>query len=592
MHSADGRYVIVYNGEVYSHAEIRAEIEATDHRFRGHSDTEVMLESVARVGVRATIDRLIGMFALAVWDRQTRSLTLVRDRLGIKPVYWAKFGELFMFGSELKALRAHPGWSAKIKPEAAAALMLAVLYGVVWSIDRRNLANLTLCVVAIAMAVVARDEVGMMQAATPSEYGEWARLIYLPLFFALIGLMLFVQLFLGSGRWWLLWTIVGARVLVLVGNFLSYPTLAWREILSLRHVTFLGEQVSSAGPIVLRSWHWLSLASCALVIVFVADAALRAWRRGGVEGRRKALVVAAGVGLPLTVTIVYAQAVLLGALALPLLVTPAFLITILIMAVELSRGFILNRQTRQELEDLRSELARAGRVTALGQLASALAHELSQPLSAILRNAEAAEIHLSNPAPDLDELREIVADIRKDDQRAGDVIEQMRSLIKRRTLQMHPLALNEVVEDVISLVHSDALARHVALDYVMTPGLPLVSGDRVHLSQVLLNLIINGMDAMQTCPASSKRVVIEARPREEGRVEVAVTDSGPGLPPGAIDKVFDPFYTTKSGGLGMGLPISRTIIEAHGGRLWAERAPEGSGLTFRFTLARAQGAVS
>jgi len=168
----------------------------------------------------------------------------------------------------------------------------------------------------------------------------------------------------------------------------------------------------------------------------------------------------------------------------------------------------------------------------------------------------------------------------------------MRALIKRRTLQMHPLALNEVVEDVISLVHSDALARHVALDYVMTPGLPLVSGDRVHLSQVLLNLIINGMDAMQTCPASSKRMVIEARPREEGRVEVAVTDSGPGLPPGAIDKVFDPFYTTKSGGLGMGLPISRTIIEAHGGRLWAERAPEGSGLTFRFTLAQAQGAVS
>jgi C4-dicarboxylate-specific signal transduction histidine kinase len=262
------------------------------------------------------------------------------------------------------------------------------------------------------------------------------------------------------------------------------------------------------------------------------------------------------------------------------------------MAVELSRGFILNRQTREEIEDLRSELARAGRVTALGQLASALAHELSQPLSAILRNAEAAELHLNGPHPDLDELREIVADIRKDDQRAGDVIEQMRSLIKRRTLQMHPLALDEVVEDVISLVHSDALARHVALDYVMTPGLPLVSGDRVHLSQVLLNLIINGMDAIQTSAASDKRVVIEARPREEGRVEVAVTDSGPGLPAGVIDKVFDPFYTTKSGGLGMGLPISRTIIEAHGGRLWAERAPEGSGLTFRFTLAQAQGAVS
>jgi signal transduction histidine kinase len=126
----------------------------------------------------------------------------------------------------------------------------------------------------------------------------------------------------------------------------------------------------------------------------------------------------------------------------------------------------------------------------------------------------------------------------------------------------------------------------------MAPGLPLIAGDRVHLSQVLLNLIINGMDAMQTSTASTKRVVIEVRPREQGRVEVAVTDSGPGVSPEVIDKVFDPFFTTKAGGLGMGLPISRTIVEAHGGKLWAEHAPGGHGLTFRFTLSQARGAVS
>ena len=123
MHSADGRHIIVYNGEIYSHALIRAEIEATGHRFRGHSDTEVILESIARVGIRATVDRLIGMFALAVWDRKTRTLTLVRDRLGIKPIYWAKFAGLFMFGSELKALRQHPGWTPRIRPEAVASFM-------------------------------------------------------------------------------------------------------------------------------------------------------------------------------------------------------------------------------------------------------------------------------------------------------------------------------------------------------------------------------------------------------------------------------------------------------------------------------------
>ena len=476
--------------------------------------------------------------------------------------------------------------------EAAALLTLAMLFGVVWTVDRRNLANLTLCVVAIAMAVAGRTEVGMMHAATVAEYRDWVRLCYLPFTVALVGQVVFVHQFLGTGRRWLLWTILSARLLVLVGNFLTYPTFAWREIASLRHVPFLGEQVAVIGKLVLSPWHLLSLASNVLIVVFVADAALRLWRRGSPEERRRALVAGGGVGLPLVATIVYVQAVILGALPLPLLVTPSFLIPVIVMAVELSRGLLLYRQTRQELEELRSELARAGRVTALGQLASALAHELSQPLGAILRNAEAAELHLNNPSPDLDELRAIVTDIRKDDQRAGDVIEQMRALIKRRTLQMNPLALNELVRDVISLVHSDAVARHVALDCLVAPGLPLVAGDRVHLSQVLLNLIINGMDAIQTSPATNKRVVIEARSREEGGVEVAVTDSGPGVPPEVFDKVFDPFYTTKSGGLGMGLPISRTIIEAHGGRLWAEHAPSGRGLTFRFTLFQAQGAVS
>jgi asparagine synthase (glutamine-hydrolysing) len=123
MHSADGRFVISYNGEVYSHLPIRAEIEATGHQFRGHSDTEVMLESFARYGIRATTERLIGMFAIAVWDRRERTLTLIRDRLGIKPIYWAKIGGLFMFGSELKALRQHPGWTPRIKREAIASFM-------------------------------------------------------------------------------------------------------------------------------------------------------------------------------------------------------------------------------------------------------------------------------------------------------------------------------------------------------------------------------------------------------------------------------------------------------------------------------------
>ncbi len=128
MVSADGRYVISYNGEVYSHEDIRPSLAARGVKFRGHSDTEVMLESIAAFGLEATLPRLIGMFAIALWDRKERTLTLVRDRLGIKPLYWAKFGELFLFGSELKALRAHPGWTPRDRPRRRRSLHAAQLH--------------------------------------------------------------------------------------------------------------------------------------------------------------------------------------------------------------------------------------------------------------------------------------------------------------------------------------------------------------------------------------------------------------------------------------------------------------------------------
>ena len=474
---------------------------------------------------------------------------------------------------------------------AGAALTLAVLYGSAWWVERRNLGYLLLCLTAVAVAGLARIEVAMMHAASVAAYGEWARWYHLPLFFAIVGLLFFVRSYLGTGRVWLLWTIVSARLVVLVANFMVYPNFNWREITSLRHMSFLGEQVSVVGEAVLRSWQWLPSLSGVLMIVFVADAVVHRWRQGGPDAKRKTLLVSGAIWIPLVVSVVLAQTVVLGLAHIPVLNTPAFLISLGLMAVELSRGVLVNRRAQQELEDLRRELARAGRVTTLGRLASALAHELSQPLGAILRNAEAAELLLRKPTADLDELRAIVGDIRKDDSRAGEVIDRMRALIKRGSVEMKPLALAELVEDVFSLVHSDAMARHVVLDSAVTPELPLIAGDRVHLSQVLLNLIINGMDAMEACQASTRRLVIAARSAAERTIEVAVTDSGRGIPQELVEKVFDPFFTTKSGGMGMGLPVSRTIIEAHGGRLWAEQNADRHGLTFRFTLRQAVGAV-
>jgi signal transduction histidine kinase len=219
----------------------------------------------------------------------------------------------------------------------------------------------------------------------------------------------------------------------------------------------------------------------------------------------------------------------------------------------------------------------------LGQLASALAHEINQPLGAILRNAEAAELHMQNQSPDLEELRAILGDIQKDDQRAVAVIDRMRSLLGRRELNREPLLLRDRIEDLLNLVRSDAATRQVRLDLDVPVDLPPVCADRVHFQQVLLNLIMNAMDALNEQHPDARCVVVSARHDGGAAVDIAVRDSGPGLPAGHLSKVFDSFYTTKPEGMGMGLAISRTIIEAHGGRIWAENNPEG-GATFRFTL--------
>jgi len=231
----------------------------------------------------------------------------------------------------------------------------------------------------------------------------------------------------------------------------------------------------------------------------------------------------------------------------------------------------------------RNELLHIGRVHVLGQLSCALAHELNQPLGAILSNAEAAEMLLQSGAPDLRELCDILADIRKDDQRASDVIRRMRSLLSRHEMEFAPLSAEDLIAESIAIARPNAIERKVTVDCEVAPGTHRVSGDRVHLEQVLLNLLVNSMDAMRDCPPGHRRVRIRAKRAGDDTVEFAVEDTGAGIPPGDLERIFDLFHTKKASGLGVGLSISRTIIEAHHGRIWAENNADG-GATLRFTL--------
>ena len=437
---------------------------------------------------------------------------------------------------------------------AGAALTLGVVHTLVWVYDRRALANLAFAMVAVAVACMAPIELRLMQAVTPQEYGTWVRWVHVPMFFANTGIVLFVWLYLRAGRAWLAAMVIALRCMVLVGNFILEPNFNFRQIISLEQVSLLGESVATVGQAVVGSWQWVATASVILLIAFVVDAAIAVWRRGGTDARSKALIVGGGILIFYLISILNTQLLIWGLARLPVLVTPAFLITLLVMAFELSRellhaaglarglrdserrldlavggagigiwvwdvaaskvqmtekaralhGFqeevvdfdrwldvvhpddraavrrdaeraqwsgeefnaeyrvrypqgalrwiaargrsepaadrrsvimrgilrdITDRKEAQyETAELRRELAHSGRVTLLGQLSSGLAHELNQPLGAILRNAEAAQMLLEAPAPDLDELRAIVSDIRKDDRRAGEVIERLRAL--------------------------------------------------------------------------------------------------------------------------------------------------------------------
>nr|ALS91718.1 phoR_proteo: phosphate regulon sensor kinase [uncultured bacterium] len=219
----------------------------------------------------------------------------------------------------------------------------------------------------------------------------------------------------------------------------------------------------------------------------------------------------------------------------------------------------------------------------VGQLTAMITHELNQPLTATLCNTRAAELMLQNASrPVIDEIREILADIRRDNQRASESIHRMRMLLRQRQLELNSLDLGELVGEVLQITSKEAVRRGVRIKAEQTAKSLPIRGDRVHLQQVLLNLILNGMDAMANTPESKRCLLIRTSENDQ-EVEVAVSDAGQGIPLERLPRIFDPFATTKSDGLGLGLSIAKWIIEAHHGRIIAESNVNG-GATFRFTL--------
>jgi NO-binding membrane sensor protein with MHYT domain len=241
------------------------------------------------------------------------------------------------------------------------------------------------------------------------------------------------------------------------------------------------------------------------------------------------------------------------------------------------------KRAEEALRRAQAELAHVTRVTTLGELTASIAHEVNQPLAGVVANAEACLGWLDRETPNLDEARRSVESIIKDGTRAGEVIGRLRALLKKTDTQMAPLDINNVVSEVIPLVRRELLNHRVSLRMELARGLPVVLADRVQLQQVLINLVTNGIEAMRSIADRPRELVIRSRHDEADHVLVTVTDCGVGISAENANQLFDPFFTTKSSGMGMGLSICRSIIEAHGGRLSAF-GNGGPGATFQFAL--------
>lgn len=266
----------------------------------------------------------------------------------------------------------------------------------------------------------------------------------------------------------------------------------------------------------------------------------------------------------------------------------AYLFAALLLALT-ALGWLLvvrlrRRQQRNKAEHVGVELTHHARLALAGELTASIAHEIAQPLSAILNNVETAELLLHQPATDIINLTPILADIKRDNLRAHAIVNRLRALLRKRQLQFEPIDINGLVANAVLLIRADAERRQVRLHAELEPGLPPILADPIHLQQVILNLLVNAMDSMSATPPVSRCLHVRTRLRAGSAIEVAVRDNGPGIEPSHANKVFESFFSTKEDGMGLGLSIARSIVQAHGGTIWVESASGGSMFTFRLPL--------
>lgn len=474
---------------------------------------------------------------------------------------------------------------------ASASLLVGFTHVLVWFARPTQRVHLAFAVAALSIGALALLELTIYRSLSLDVMAQALRWMHVAVACMVLAVVYVLHHWFGYGSLGIALAAVGLRLLALVLNFTFGDNLNFLSVEGFVQSTWWGASISH--PIgTPNPWVIVAQVSNALLLVYIGQTLWQALRETG-PARHAALIVCGSWFLLVLVMVMSAAQMALGLPRLPLIAAPGFLLVVVSTSYQLVSELVTSqrlalRLQESELRRLRSEqevaterecLAHLSRVTMLGELSGSLAHELNQPLAAILSNAQAAQRMLRRDPSDVSELQEILADIIENDRRAGQVIVRMRGFLRKETTEHALLAINDVVQDCLRLMRSELIERRVAMQLDLAPDLPPSMGDRIQLQQVLLNLVINACDAMQG--VAGEQVVTVRTSVSPGGILAQVSDSGSGIPDAMLERMFAPFETTKSTGMGLGLAVCRTIVQAHGGRIWAENAtPRGAHVCF------------
>jgi signal transduction histidine kinase len=455
---------------------------------------------------------------------------------------------------------------------ATAAFMIAGMHFVLWIRSTRKNAYLLSTIMSVAAGALAITELHQSLSPDIETYVALSQLTHVVLFVLLVSLVSFVSSYLGTGPRWMIFVIASLWLVSVVQSFVLPFGVVHAEIIELAEgQTIWGETFAVArGPI--NPGKYIADLAVILILVFLLLAGWQAAQRG--QQKRAMLVTVSAVSF-LLISVVSANLEDLGLAAFPFTAPLSFLIVIALLTYMILDDAFRANDAAMEVQQMR-------RILTLGEMVGGLAHEINQPLAAILSNAQAARRFLASPEIDMDEIREIIDDIIDDDKRAGEIVQGLRQMLRRDLPDGNVADANTSLETATMLVKGEFHAKDVALVTKVAPDLGQVQLNSVELEQVLVNLMLNAVRAASGAGRKDRWVKVSCT-ASDGAAKFSISDSGEGIDPEVFDKLFEPFVSSYKDGLGLGLAICKRIVERSGGEIWASRR-EGDGAEFIFTV--------